>query len=710
MFKQAIQNSVLGATLIATTLSGITAFATATPNNSAHCRCEQFIQFVTQVNLVDEFTAIGTRALEVSGSAQTRATDARMIDRLRIMSNEQIPRECRNWVADHYQRPGQSEAATGAFVLRGQVTLNDDGTRISNRLSINQDASQHATDLFNLYFNNYRSYLYYGVLPNSGCATNDTNCRANAALSRFSDYEGVIRTYSQAGLPRADVDTILFFHRMLATGDINRVMADVRAGRDGLNEDQYLTAIQMLGVRLGNADYNFTRANDPDRSHQGILPQNQVLAGISRNIALGAFNSRDQNYEFASQLLQGGVCRDIVVTMASLLEAKGFQNVHTVGFSTVGGGHATVLAESYSNPGVYHLLNYGARSDRSGLDGAQLLHQGAGDATDVYDVYDARGNLQGHVPSQLGLIANEAAGMNNSDWYPLSRTRGSLISTNIGFARDRGQLRFFYATDSYGTPLIGLGTSLHLGDANSIAQLQAGGTVGVQVRNPQTTGDYGTGVQLFHVYGAVQGDLRTPRFRMGPALTSRLGVQGRANVQAHVTMDQYGTSDWYSHNQFAAIAEARLQAPNNGPSIESRSSVHTSIAVQNLQDGSLGGYGVSVPQFRQNILATIPVNVVRLYTQAQLIVDRLGTRGAAEIGVIHPNVGASVGVSGRFDQRGSLAAEGSLRRFTARIQTAPTQNLRAGAQVSVPLEQNNANTAEGIEAQATVNVNFKRTR
>lgn len=687
-------------------------FGVQSAGASARCHCEMYFQFVRPISLTEEFVEIGARALNANGSAQSRIADLHQIERLRILANAQIPSECRSWVADRYR---QNMNITGGLFARGEFTLGEDGARLTQRLTPNLPATERASNIYTSFMSAYSSYLR-NELDNSSCARSDTACRAQVAYSGFAAFSSQLPNIP--GLTDSDRRALGFYFHVVNLANVDQVVAEVRARRDGLSEEEYLTAVQLLGIRGGSVDYNFPRGRGQGPEANGFLDRNRVLTATANNLALGWDSydpDRTGSYEFENQIQYGGVCRDVAVMMARLLEAKGFHNVQTIGYEESTAGHATVIAESYTNPGQYHLLNYGQRITRSGRDGSDLLNQSGGDFARSYRVYDAEGVFMGYVPSTLELVLNEAAGMNNREWFPLSRTRGNLVSGAMSFGpRDEAQVQVFAANDGNGVPLIGAGTTVHLGNSNSILELRGGGVAAVQSRNPQNTGDAGSGSQVLYLHIAAEGFARTPRAEVARGLSLRGETVARILDTGHfiISGDGTGASFQQPMNQFGATGEIRYRPNPDGVNLEASAGIFTGIRVINIQGGPLG---LTSPQGRFRFAVSAPVGPVRAFGEGQIIADRLGPRGSAEVGVVHRNIAASVGVSGRLNSQDSLSAESSLRRVNARVQVAPTPYLRIGGQVSAPLESTPDarapnSTAEGLQVQGTIGTQFKQTR
>jgi hypothetical protein len=670
-----------------------------------NCSCERYLSSAPQVNLIENFRQLGSRSVLPGGPLsppQLELTNAEQ--QAQSEDSSLIPVHCRRWLRNQARRP----LVTPSVAVRGNLLGGDSGSALRSRLNVDLPAASRILILYGTYSGEYANFAAAGM--DRECEATNSDCRLRRLRRRFASFSEAIPQIQ--GLTDSDVRTLQFFHRMLVTEDLDLILQEIRSGRDGLSEEEFLNAIQILGLRAGAHDYNFTRAG---QSNSPRLPRNQVLRATANNLALGWLEPRDpaeSQFEFRNHLLPGGVCRDITLLLAQLLEAKGFRNVAIVGYTALNGRHASVIAESYTQPGLYRTLNYGERITRTDLDGAQLLHQGPGDVTTAYRIYDSSGIPLAVVPSQLGLVLNEMAGMDNRDWYlGATRQQSSLVSAGLAFGPQRRiQTRFYHGSDGTGRPLTGVGVDARIGNRESRGELHAGVTTAVQAL-PREPGGNTYDTQVGHLHAAVTGTLRTTRFRMSPTTTGRLSATSRTTVSAHRALSGpgEGASEVVAIPQLSFQSEMRHQPRAGGVTIETTIGVSAYLLPPDVGISTTVEVGLVAPQVFATATASAPIGGVRAYASTTGVIDGLGPRGSAEVGVVGSQATGAISVSGRLGESESRLAEGSIRRITGRVQVAPSPHVRASAQVSVPLEEAQS-PSQGVEVQGSVSLHFKGER
>lgn len=668
-----------------------------------NCGCERFLRSSPQVNLIENFRQLGSRSVLPGGPLSSPQLELSTAQQSQNEDSSLIPAHCRRWLRTQ-TRPQMR--ATVAF--RGNLFGGDSSPSLRSRLNVDLPAASRILTLYGVYSGEYANFAAAGM--DQECEATNTVCRLRRLRRRFASFSDAIPQIQ--GLTASDARTLQFFHRMLVAEDLDLVLQEIRSGRDGLSEEEFLNAIQILGLRAGAHDYNFRRAA---QNNSPRLPRNQVLRATANNLALGWLEPRDPSesqFEFRNHLLPGGVCRDITLVLAQLLEAKGFRNVAIIGYTALNGRHASVIAESYTQPGLYRTLNYGERITRANLDGAQLLHQGPRDVTTAYRVYDSSGVPLAVVPSQLGLVLNEMAGMDNRDWYlGATRQQGSLVSAGLTFGpRGLIQTRFYHGSDGTGRPLTGVGVDARFGNRESRAELHAGVTTAVQAL-PREPGGTTYDTQVGHLHAALTGTLRTTRYRMSATTTGRLSATARTTVSAHqaLTGPEEGASEIVAIPQLSFQSEMRHQPRAGGVVIETTIGVSAYLLPPDVGISTTAEVRLVGPQVHATATASAPIRGVRAYASTTGVIDGIGPRGSAEVGVVGSQAAGAISVSGRVGDSESRLAEGSIRRITGRIQVAPSPHVRASAQVSVPLEEAQS-PSQGVEAQGTVSLHFKGER
>ena len=183
-----------------------------------------------------------------------------------------------------------------------------------------------------------------------------------------------------------------------------------------LSFDRQMEFVAKLGGRM-NERY------DKARNKQSIAAAG---TGVSCSEILANLNSSNEV----------GVCRDIVMCQAQILEQMGNKgNVYGVSFAVIGNYHVTLVAQDPKNPSRIHKINYDNRTVEDDKQGSAALAQS--DSADVglgYRLWNPKGEMVGEIPSQMGLILNEVTGGNNrSDFDPMTRTDYNIVQIGAGY-------------------------------------------------------------------------------------------------------------------------------------------------------------------------------------------------------------------------------------------------------------------------------------
>jgi hypothetical protein len=100
-------------------------------------------------------------------------------------------------------------------------------------------------------------------------------------------------------------------------------------------------------------------------------------------------------------------------------------------------------------------------------------------------------------------------------------------------------------------------------------------------------------------------------------------------------------------------------------------------------------------------LSQSPEGRAYMIAATTVLIDQLGVRGRAQLGIFNDNAGATVQVEGRLTNDSVLFEDGSARTASASVYVNPNKYIRLSLTASVPLESQVGN---GISVMASVKV------
>jgi hypothetical protein len=277
----------------------------------------------------------------------------------------------------------------------------------------------------------------------------------------------------------------LAYNKLLSKpADWNEIL---KSSGSHLSFDEKVALIGRLGERL-SADYNYDRSAS---GSGGYIPIDMLL----KNITLPE---------------SGGVCRDIAMAQAQMLKAMGVKESYTVGYATIGGGHATVLAVDPNDKNRIIKMNYYDMSVDDGKKGAMVLAQDdAMPSTGIhYRVYDSEGKPVASVPTEIGKILREVTGQDKKT----ADFMNSASLYKVEFGKDRINGSLFTGFTSTGEKIFG--AAIH-GKYESTYIDAKGGITGFNVTAEKSRYDmsqsgaylYGQGIAKYPVYEGKFGKL-----------------------------------------------------------------------------------------------------------------------------------------------------------------------------------------------------------
>ncbi len=279
----------------------------------------------------------------------------------------------------------------------------------------------------------------------------------------------------------------------------------LEAGKFGLSFEEKIYISQNLGDVMAS-NYDYARA-DEGTGAEGVVTKNELYSAIRENI-------------------EAGVCRDIATAQASALNDLGVSNVYVIGFSTIDGGHATVIAQDKENPSQVVHINYGDVSLQSSLTSG-IFNQNtyAPDAGSAIQIYDAFGKTIDKVPSEVGYILLKTAGLNPED-YGAGVSRRGVHLVSVDYVSGNVKVTMSGASTASGNQVASLGGTYTVQDSEN-ATVKIGGALNLHKRETNEYSLQNTGFLL-----GLETSLRTNKYDFGPLKKNFLELGIVTNVYA----------------------------------------------------------------------------------------------------------------------------------------------------------------------------------
>jgi|GEM_PF-4587038 len=236
---------------------------------------------------------------------------------------------------------------------------------------------------------------------------------------------------SSSRIALEEVPILRTFHRFMESADADSLLRIAKENPEHLSSHQFVALVGMMGRNLLE-QYDKERAYGTSGREQGIVTPDQMLDAAQSNLASRVW-WRENHSVPASY---SGVCRDIAVFQAKLLEARfGKGSAYVMTLNTTEGGHAIVVAPDPSDPKKLLHINYGQIESTNGTDGASALELALSSGGDIttgsYALFNADGRQISHVPTEIGKLSREAMGLSLSQIDPLARKTASLAKAQV---------------------------------------------------------------------------------------------------------------------------------------------------------------------------------------------------------------------------------------------------------------------------------------
>lgn len=341
---------------------------------SRECECRQYESIAHLTDFSDQILAVGARAFNPSSGANFAEMRRQLL--------QQIPQRCRQYIFDRLPIPDVT-LSTGFALM--------DVTNDARDAPAYQATSQRITNAVQASYLNYIS----ANSPNGPCtmpmnlnnsaSQNDPAARAyydcmeshgGELFTNYSNFVGGDANHLASLSPEASNDPSLgrmlrAYLDLINSGDQWR---SALHRHDDLNTDERLAVVTAVLGRMNNVDYNLHRA-EMTVTAQGALDAGALLAATRHNTAIGYFNDFGGGYRPESTY-NGGVCRDAAILAASLLSEWNFPHTFVVTGSTrQGDWHTWVTTGDPRNPSTTYTFNtsIARRTQNTVAEGSQAI-------------------------------------------------------------------------------------------------------------------------------------------------------------------------------------------------------------------------------------------------------------------------------------------------------------------------------------------------
>jgi len=301
--------------------------------------------------------------------------------------------------------------------------------------------------------------------------------------------------------------------------DINRILDDFSLS---MNSTEKIELVTSLGQSF-RKNYDNSRAHFESGSGD-IVSLEDLLAGL-----------RDSQ--------PAGVCRDIAVGQAQILDHLGSHNTYVLRFQTFGSGHATVVTQIFDNPSTLYKINYDELTIDTHNLGIDKLHQNTTipDIGIHYHFYNIDGKPVARLTSGLGQVLNDASGGSEKEFDPFIHSWPNLMRLNITKGFTSG--RIFCGITKNKEEIVGLAMNKKMSNKNDTLSLQLQSAASQY----QSERNYVT-LRANLIYTRIYGKLETPQLQIGNFfIQGGAGLDGTALI-GQGTIDYKGITD-YNDNE-----------------------------------------------------------------------------------------------------------------------------------------------------------------
>lgn len=331
--------------------------------------------------------------------------------------------------------------------------------------------------------------------------------------------------------------------------------------------EQKVYLAHIMGHTMNN-HYDFARASSGE---SGIVSEQEIFDAIISNS-------------------RAGICRDIAVVQANILKRLDIEDVYVVAYNSRRVGHATVIAQDPENPNRIINFNYGETRVNNRTGAAGLSQDNYIPEFGInYRIFDSEGNPVDRVPSEMGYILNQAAGLDIEIASNGIQYEG-INMVNLDYKSGDITTRAFYATSDSGIDAMG-GVFKYENYSQHIDTVVG---VGMQTSRKQIPERKFT-KESKSAFMGMDVKLKTGKVDIGPVRNLYADIQGNISLDVghgSATLKDYKTEDMYSDNLNSIKSSLYADANFLGANWKSIVSVHASIMKADVRDE--GKYTVAI--------------------------------------------------------------------------------------------------------------------
>jgi len=487
----------------------------------------------------------------------------------------------------------------------------------------------------------------------------------------------------QAAWSVRDIQLMKAFQRLITAGNEQLLYSRIHKLRDSLSTAERLAIVQMYGSMF-SAAYDFSRTS----TSRGIVPPDKLLETALHNMKIRYFDYDPWFHGFGIAKF-AGVCRDIAVAQARMLEAFGFEKsyVLVVGSMLKYASHAVVIAKDPVKPLIYHInysnLSYGRSGD------ARALFTGRDDATINYQVYKPGGRGVDNIQSEMGKFLTEAAGYDIRKIDPLARQSGQAATGDARLGKSMFHARTGIGVDGNGAEYFFLGVSGKYAQRTH-APGEVGIIIGQQYRNNGRFAHMEPGSRaLDYIFSFIEQKLTTGNLKITRAL--------QIKIEAYATLlfcagwlfenSRYVDDKATVQGDFRAGMNASLvhRAWKNRFTAEYLAGAQISHAFKDIRNTSPKDHDwtaslnhVFLSTSGRLKLAQTRAGAAYLMAAALVLYDELGWRGRIGAGAGLGRFVFDIEIDGRLTNSTMPVQDGSGRRTYLSIRWNPRDNVSLG--------------------------------
>ncbi len=285
--------------------------------------------------------------------------------------------------SNHQLKHGQSEKRQGAFTLSLVGSFNSTPDNSSNISS-----QKMGWWTVNDFYRNYQNYLNNNGSSNSTLNNIFNQYKTTTAsdlqtrVKLLQDYNQYMN-YTPSDYDNKNLEMNYFAYNIVQASNWEARNQSLNYIKDNYSFDDKIKMTQFFG-QIFASNYDYKRAANDSINSKNVSCE-EILSA--------AKNGTD-----------AGVCRDISLCMSKLLNKMGVGNTYVVGYSTLGGGHATVVTQNPNDAKDIRIINYGNATSNKGLTSGAALTQ-TNNMPNVgvsFKVFNSDGKPVANIPSSVG--------------------------------------------------------------------------------------------------------------------------------------------------------------------------------------------------------------------------------------------------------------------------------------------------------------------